>query len=182
MVELYFKWTEVTAAFCNLENQPWQRFFQTSALCMRKIWYTRRCVANANVCLRGAARILESAAWQGFISQRHLWVEISYRSLHWSQHMTSTCIIWARRESHYSQQIRTFRSDLFLLSAAEQIALSLVITSYSSFNTSQMVKCQITSFWQPTQAFINLFIPSASSMQHSLLALHLPHCSDLQPP
>lgn len=81
------------------KNQPWWRllffyliffFFQRRALCMSTIWYTNRCVTNANVYLRGGARILESAVWQGFISQRHLWVEIWYASLHWSQHVTST--------------------------------------------------------------------------------------------
>ena len=78
------------------KNQPWWRFFfwsfflRRSALCMSTIWYTNRCVTNANVYLRGGARILESAVWQGFISQRHLWVEIWYASLHWSQHVTST--------------------------------------------------------------------------------------------
>lgn len=92
------------------------------------------------------------------------------------------CFIWEHHESHYSQQICTLRSDFFLLSAAEQIALSLVITSYFFLHTSQMVKCQITSFWQPTQAFINLFIPSVSGMQHSLLALYLLPCSGPQPP
>lgn len=51
--------------------------------------------------------------------------------------------------------------------------MSLVITSYFFLHRSQMVKCEITSFWQPTQAFINLFIPSASSIPLSLQPLYL---------
>lgn len=171
LVELYVKWTEVTAAFCNLENQPWQRFFHRSALCMRTIWYTNRCAENANVCLRGGTRNPWERSLAGFhISKASLGGNIVQKSPLITTYdiYKMRCFIWAHSESHYSQQIRTFRSDLFLLSATEQIALSLVITSYFFLNTSQMVKCQITSFWQPTQAFVNLFIPSASSIQHSL--------------
>lgn len=111
-VQLYFKWTEVQAAFCNLEleNQPWQRFLQRSTLCKRTIWYTNRCVANANVCSRGGTRILESAVWQGFISQRRLWVEIRYRSLRWSQHMTSTK--WDALSEHTVKTIIPSKSAL----------------------------------------------------------------------
>lgn len=86
--------------------------------------------------------------------------------------------IWARCERHYLQKKYTLLDPfffLFLLSATEQIALSLVITSYFSLYTSQMVKCQIISFWQPTQAFINLFIPSVSSTEYPLLALYFLH-------
>lgn len=80
--------------------------------------------------------------------------------------MTSTK--WDALSEHTAKPIIPNKSTLgyqisFPFTAAEKIALSLVITSYIFFNTSQTVKCQIPSFWQPTQPFINPFVPSANS-------------------
>lgn len=51
-------------------------FLLDQALCQRVTRYADRCVANANVCLRGSTQMFESAVWWGFISQRHFWMEI----------------------------------------------------------------------------------------------------------
>ena len=115
----FSKWTEVKAAFYNLEleNQPWQILFWTSALCMRMIWYTNRYVKCKCKCL---LKRRHTDPWELSLAGFH----ISKASLGGNTLQKSPlirtydiykmgCFIWEHCESHYSQQICTFRTDFF---------------------------------------------------------------------
>lgn len=70
-------------------------------------------------------------------------------------------------EIHSSQLIHTLRSVSRHCLRTDSAVRGNHIT-YPFLSTSQIVECQIKSFWQPTRAFTNLFIPAAGSTQHSL--------------
>lgn len=81
----------------------------------------------------------------------------------WSQHT-----VWhLQNEMPYLRALwkPLFQTNLtdHILYSTEQIAPSLVITLEFFLHVLQMVKWQISSLWQPTQAFINLLVPSVSN-------------------
>lgn len=71
--------------------------------------------------------------------------------------------IYMVQKSHNKWHLQ---NEMLYLSALRNPLLATICTFRScSFWRSQMVKCQITSFWQPTRAFISLFIQSPRSIQ-----------------